>query len=226
MHDPLWMRLFCSYTLPPARAAWCWRRLHWPRPRAANSISAGAWLPVVHGHRCRNGDSHGVLPAHPVPGAGCGIQLLCGVLGLSRVEAEDLPRAARRGRSTGQRQSSRWSAAWRLRCLDGFGRTSCGCRASCRSSSGCLACAGLRADEKLPHQADGEDVLVVYAPGQLHRQLHAMWSAFSVVTLSQVFGNAWYVWLWPTIVGVPAIVLTVGYYARKFAPRQPVPLRA
>lgn len=47
----------------------------------------------------------------------------------------------------------------------------------------------------------------------------AAWSAFSAVTLSQYFGNAWYVWLWPTMVGVPAIVLTVGYYKRKFAPR-------
>lgn len=49
----------------------------------------------------------------------------------------------------------------------------------------------------------------------------AAWSAFSVVTLSQIFGNVWYVWLWPTIVGVPAIVLTVAYYKRKFAPKQP-----
>lgn len=45
------------------------------------------------------------------------------------------------------------------------------------------------------------------------------WSAFSVVTLARVFGNTWYVWLWPTIVGVPAIVITVGYYERKFARR-------
>ena len=49
----------------------------------------------------------------------------------------------------------------------------------------------------------------------------AMWSAFSVVTLTQVFGNAWYVWLWPTIVGVPAIVLTAAYYSRRFAPKRP-----
>lgn len=48
----------------------------------------------------------------------------------------------------------------------------------------------------------------------------AMWSAFSVVTLSQVFGNAWYVWLWPTMVGVPASVLSAGYYSRKFARKQ------
>ncbi len=47
----------------------------------------------------------------------------------------------------------------------------------------------------------------------------AAWSAFSAVTLSRVFGNQWYVWLWPSIVGVPAIVLTTAYYQRKFAPK-------
>lgn len=50
----------------------------------------------------------------------------------------------------------------------------------------------------------------------------AAWTAFSAVTLTQFFGNAWYVWLWPTIVGVPAIVLTVAFYKRKFAPRMRV----
>jgi uncharacterized membrane protein len=47
----------------------------------------------------------------------------------------------------------------------------------------------------------------------------AAWSAFSVVTLSRVIGNHWYVWLWPTIIGVPAIVVTTAYYKRKFAPK-------
>ena len=47
----------------------------------------------------------------------------------------------------------------------------------------------------------------------------AAWSAFSVVTLTRVIGNHWYVWLWPTMVGVPAIVVTAAYYKRKFAPR-------
>jgi uncharacterized membrane protein len=47
----------------------------------------------------------------------------------------------------------------------------------------------------------------------------AAWSAFSAVTLTQVVGNHWYVWLWPSIVGVPAIVLTTAYYQRKFAPK-------
>ncbi len=49
----------------------------------------------------------------------------------------------------------------------------------------------------------------------------AAWSAFSVVTLGQYFGQRWYVWLWPTMVGVPAIVLTTIYYRRRFSgPRE------
>lgn len=48
----------------------------------------------------------------------------------------------------------------------------------------------------------------------------AAWSAFSAVTLTQVLGNRWYVWLWPVILGVPAIALTSAYYRRRFAPRK------
>ena len=48
----------------------------------------------------------------------------------------------------------------------------------------------------------------------------AAWSAFSVVTLSRILGNQWYVWLWPVMVGVPAIVATTAYYKRKFASRE------
>jgi len=48
----------------------------------------------------------------------------------------------------------------------------------------------------------------------------AAWTAFSVVTLSATYKTAGIVlWLWPTIVGVPAIVATTAYYKRKFAPR-------
>jgi uncharacterized membrane protein len=47
----------------------------------------------------------------------------------------------------------------------------------------------------------------------------AAWTAFSVVTLPTIFGNHIWLWLWPTAVGVPAIVLTTAYYKRKFAPR-------
>lgn len=54
----------------------------------------------------------------------------------------------------------------------------------------------------------------------------AAWSAFSVVTLARVLGNAWYVWLWPVMVGVPAIVVTTAYYKRKFTPRQGAPATA
>jgi uncharacterized membrane protein len=51
----------------------------------------------------------------------------------------------------------------------------------------------------------------------------AAWTAFSVVTLPNVFYHAGMVlWLWPTALGVPAIVLTTAYYKRKFAPRAKV----
>ena len=49
----------------------------------------------------------------------------------------------------------------------------------------------------------------------------AAWTAFSVVTLPRLLGNHVWLWLWPTAVGVPAIVLTISYYKRKFAPRVP-----
>jgi len=48
----------------------------------------------------------------------------------------------------------------------------------------------------------------------------AAWTAFSVVTLAGIFhrtGIIW--WLWPAGVGVPAIVITKGYYKRKFTPK-------
>ena len=47
----------------------------------------------------------------------------------------------------------------------------------------------------------------------------AAWTAFSVVTLPRIFGNHMWLWLWPTALGVPAIVITTAYYKRKFAPR-------
>lgn len=50
----------------------------------------------------------------------------------------------------------------------------------------------------------------------------AAWTAFSVVTLPRLLPHAGLVlWLWPTAVGVPAIVLTTIYYKRKFAPSTP-----
>jgi hypothetical protein len=47
----------------------------------------------------------------------------------------------------------------------------------------------------------------------------AAWTAFSVVTLAPMFRHPTLLWLWPTAVGVPAIVLTTIYYKRKFASR-------
>ena len=51
----------------------------------------------------------------------------------------------------------------------------------------------------------------------------AAWSAFSVTTLPRIFGNHLWLWLWPTAVGVPAIIITTAYYKRKFAPKPRVP---
>ncbi len=49
----------------------------------------------------------------------------------------------------------------------------------------------------------------------------AAWTAFSTVTLSHIFRHAGILlWLWPAAVGIPAVMLTVAYYKRKFASRQ------
>ncbi len=45
----------------------------------------------------------------------------------------------------------------------------------------------------------------------------AAWSAFSVNILSRYAGPQWWVWLWPTILGVPSLLLWIGYYRRRFA---------
>ena len=54
--------------------------------------------------------------------------------------------------------------------------------------------------------------------GMIGSYIAAM-TAFSAVNLSRWFGPAWWVWLWPTLVGVPAIIAWSAYYEKKFAPR-------
>lgn len=54
--------------------------------------------------------------------------------------------------------------------------------------------------------------------GMIASYIAAM-TAFSAVNLGHWFGVAWWVWLWPTIVGVPAIVIWSRYYKKKFAPK-------
>jgi len=44
-------------------------------------------------------------------------------------------------------------------------------------------------------------------------------TAFSAVNLGHWFGNAWWVWLWPTMVGVPAIFFWTRKYEKKFSPK-------
>ncbi len=55
--------------------------------------------------------------------------------------------------------------------------------------------------------------------GMIASYIAAM-TAFSAVNLSHWFGQAWWVWLWPTIVGVPAISIWTAYYEKKFSARQ------
>jgi uncharacterized membrane protein len=54
--------------------------------------------------------------------------------------------------------------------------------------------------------------------GMIGSYIAAM-TAFSAVNLGHWFGPAWWVWLWPTMVGVPAIVIWTRYYEKKFAPK-------
>jgi hypothetical protein len=51
----------------------------------------------------------------------------------------------------------------------------------------------------------------------------AAWTAFSVVTLPTIFGQHYWLWLWPTAIGVPATTLTTIYYKRKFTPKTQPP---
>jgi uncharacterized membrane protein len=47
----------------------------------------------------------------------------------------------------------------------------------------------------------------------------AAWTAFCVVTIGPRLHGAWWLWVLPTAIGVPAIIATTAYYKRKFAPR-------
>jgi CHASE2 domain-containing sensor protein len=49
----------------------------------------------------------------------------------------------------------------------------------------------------------------------------AAWTAFLVVTVGQ-FVHAWWLWIVPTAIGVPAIALTTAYYKKKFLPKAKV----
>ena len=47
----------------------------------------------------------------------------------------------------------------------------------------------------------------------------AAWSAFSAVNLTRIFGPVWWVWLWPTLLGTPLIIIWIAYYKSKFGAR-------
>ncbi len=44
----------------------------------------------------------------------------------------------------------------------------------------------------------------------------AAWTAFSVVTIGPLLHHAWWIWVTPVSIGVPAIIATTAYYKRKF----------
>ena len=50
----------------------------------------------------------------------------------------------------------------------------------------------------------------------------AAWTAFCVVTIGPLLHGAWWVWIAPISIGLPAILATTAYYQRKFAPRRQV----
>jgi hypothetical protein len=54
--------------------------------------------------------------------------------------------------------------------------------------------------------------------GMIASYIAAM-TAFSAVNLTHWFGAAWWVWLWPTILGAPAIAIWTAYYKKKFSPK-------
>jgi hypothetical protein len=54
--------------------------------------------------------------------------------------------------------------------------------------------------------------------GMIASYIAAM-TAFSAVNLSHWFGPAWWVWLWPTLLGVPTIAIWTRYYEKKFTPK-------
>lgn len=48
----------------------------------------------------------------------------------------------------------------------------------------------------------------------------AAWTAFCVVTIGPLLHGAWWIWITPTAIGVPAMIATTAYYKRKFAPKK------
>jgi uncharacterized membrane protein len=50
----------------------------------------------------------------------------------------------------------------------------------------------------------------------------AAWTAFCVVTIGPLLHGAWWIWITPVAIGVPAIIATTAYYQRKFVPRPKV----
>lgn len=53
----------------------------------------------------------------------------------------------------------------------------------------------------------------------------AAFTAFTVVNLGSRFGDAWWVWLGPAIIGIPGSIVWQSYYRRQFAVKTSQPFR-
>jgi hypothetical protein len=54
----------------------------------------------------------------------------------------------------------------------------------------------------------------------------AAFTAFTVVNLAPHFGNVWWIWLGPAIIGIPASIRWQLYYRRKFSAKAAQPVQA
>jgi hypothetical protein len=155
---------------------------------------------VVDGGGRGDGDPDGVLLPGAISGPGGGVQLLLCVFGISRSAVE----------------ATSALLAW----LSWFRPTSIEVIPLVGVVFGFIGMSGAATQLLSFVRKPKEKMFWWYTHlGNLIGSYIAAWSAFSVVTLTRVIGNHWYVWLWPTMIGVPAIILTTAYYQRKFAPR-------
>ncbi|HEY5255959.1 MAG TPA: hypothetical protein VIJ53_14995 [Acidobacteriaceae bacterium] len=61
-------------------------------------------------------------------------------------------------------------------------------------------------------------LLLVLFVSRLGIRYIAAWTAFSLVTIGPLLHGAWWLWVVPISIGLPAIFATTAFYQRKFAP--------
>src|ERR1700722_10354381 len=181
------------------------------------------------GWRCGHRADIVIRPAGLLPRYGCGVQLLFRVCGVSGSLLEgDVQRRAAQGSGLGGCGGNgvvepaavphgffAGAVDARRRSPDSrtHGEHRCHCLRAHRNAHG----AGL--DPRIYQALGRKNVLVVWPYARDDRQLHRGNDRLFAVNLTRWFGPAWWVWLWPTIVGVPVIAIWTNYYEKKFAPK-------